>query len=70
MHFIEGKRLHVKLYIIKMCFLGPNLQLFVIICSDNGVAQNMRQSIIWTNDGLVDAYMRHSASKRWYCYAW
>ena len=33
------------------------------IGSDNGLALNRRQAIIWTNDGkFTDAYMRHPAS--------
>ena len=42
-----------------MCSFGSNLQ-YVIIGSDNGLAPNRRQAIIWTNDGLV--YWRIYAS--------
>ena len=46
-------------------FLGVKLAIFQhwFIGSDNGLAPDRRQAIIWTNDGkYVDAYMRHSAS--------
>ena len=37
--------------------------IIVSIGSDNGLAPNRLQDIIWTNDGLVpDAYMRLSAT--------
>ena len=35
-----------------MCSLGLSRQ-YVIIGSDNGLAPNRRQAIIWTNDDLV-----------------
>ena len=45
-----------------MRFLGSNWQ-HIIIGSDNGLALNRRQAIIWSNNVLVtDAYMRHKAS--------
>ena len=38
-------------------------QQYSSIGSDNGLALNRRQAIIWTNDGyFTDAYMRHPAS--------
>ena len=38
---------------IQMCSLGSNWQ-YIIIGSDNGLAPNRQQAIIWTNDGLVN----------------
>ena len=35
-----------------MCSLGLDWQ-YVTIGSDNGLAPNRRQAIIWTNDGLI-----------------
>ena len=46
----------------EVCSLGSNLQ-YHGIGSDNGLAPNWRQAIIWANDGkFTDAHMRHSAS--------
>ena len=36
-----------------MCSLGSNWQ-YIIIGSDNGLAPNRWQGIIWMNDGLVN----------------
>ena len=36
-----------------MCRHGANEQ-YAIIGLDNGAPPNRRQSIIWTNDGLID----------------
>ena len=58
-HFLERKLLHFKWYFIVMCPFGANLQ-YVIIGSDNTLAPNRRQAIIWTNDGPV--YWRIYAS--------
>ena len=46
-----------------MCCFGSNQQ-YVFIGSDNGMAPNRRQAIIWTNDRLesVDAYICYLAS--------
>ena len=41
-----------KIYFIEICSLWSNWQ-YVIIGSDNGLAPNRRQAIIWTSDGLV-----------------
>ena len=43
--------------------IGSRLILIYSIWSDNGLAPNRGQAIIWTNDDLAaDAYMCHSAS--------
>ena len=47
-----NENLNFKWYFIEMCSLWSNSQ-YVIIGSDNGLAPDRRQAIIWTNDGLV-----------------
>ena len=59
---------------IQIHFWNQNLRILIkmllkfvrSICSDHGLALNMRQAIIWTNDGIVYGYlciyMRYSAS--------
>ena len=48
-------------HFMEICSLGSNWQ-HVIIGSDNGLAQNRRQAIIWTNDGLVNMRIYASLS--------
>ena len=52
MHFLEWKLLNSNWYLIEICSSWFNWQC-VVIGSDNGLAPNRRQAIIWTNDGLV-----------------
>ena len=52
------------------CFIAIRISLEFVpeslsssIGSDNGLAPARRQTIIWTNDGVItEAYMRHPAS--------
>ena len=53
MHFLQWKVVYFFLIkLIKICFRGFNKQ-ESNIGSDNGLAPNMRQAIILTNDGFV-----------------
>ena len=59
----DNARISIRIS-LKFVPYGPINNIFSI-GSDNGLAPTRRQTIIWTNDGLVtDAYMRHSASMR------
>ena len=53
MHLFKWKLLNFEWYFIEMCSLGSTWQ-YIIIGSDNGLAPNRRQAIIWTNDSLVN----------------
>ena len=50
-HFLEWKLLNFKENLTEMCSLGSDSQ-HARIGSDNGLAPNRRQAIIWTNYGL------------------
>ena len=54
----------------EICYEVPNWQK-AIIGSDNGLAPNRRQVIIWINNGLVYDEMASQISGKWtVCYAW
>ena len=52
LHFLQWKRLNFKWNFIEICSLGFNWQ-YGSIVSDNGLAPNRRQAIIWSNVGML-----------------
>ena len=50
--FLDWKPSNLKWYCVIMGFLKSNLR-HVIIASDNGLAPNRQQAVIWTSDDLV-----------------
>ena len=51
MHFAEWKCLNLDENFTEICSQGSNWQ-YANIGSDNGLAPNRRQAIIWSNGGL------------------
>ena len=51
MYYLEWKSLYFDSNFIEICFQGPNKSSSV--GSDNSLAPNRRQAIIWTDGGIV-----------------
>ena len=58
------KTFEIQIIFLWNVFLKVYNWQYVIIGSDNGLASNKQQAIVWTNDGLVywRTYLCHSAS--------
>ena len=60
-HFLEWKLLNFKWNFTEACSLGSNWQ-YGSIGSENGLAPNRRQTIIWSNFGMLHWHIyAHSA---------